>query len=70
MTFCMLMASLILKSDFSNLKPIPNLSVFINFTPSLFTSTPYNFAKAVTFSKCKNGLHKHQIILPIVKMYN
>lgn len=51
MTFCLLIESLILKSDFSNLKPIPNLSVFINLTPSFVISTPYNLAKAVTFSK-------------------
>lgn len=51
MTFCLLTESFILKSEFSSLKPIPNLSVFMNLTPSFLTSTPYNFARPVTFSK-------------------
>lgn len=61
MTFCLLTESFILKSEFSSLKPIPNLSVFMNLTPSFLTSTPYNFARPVTFSKNKNQPQKHSI---------
>lgn len=38
-------------NGFCNLNPIPRRSVFINFTPSLVTSIPYNFATAVTLAE-------------------